>query len=82
MPFIQRVVSVACGWRHTACITESQNVYSWGRGTSGQLGHGDNVDRSVPKRLEALSKQGQAGRGLARSNFSADAGMGPGCKWT
>lgn len=26
-------------------MTERGNVYSWGRGTSGQLGHGDAVDR-------------------------------------
>eukprot|EP00243_Klebsormidium_subtile_P003284 TRINITY_DN1661_c0_g3_i1.p1 TRINITY_DN1661_c0_g3~~TRINITY_DN1661_c0_g3_i1.p1 ORF type:complete len:219 (+),score=39.83 TRINITY_DN1661_c0_g3_i1:3-659(+) len=71
----ERVVSVACGWRHTACITEAGNVYTWGRGTSGQLGHGDNVDRSVPKRLEALSKDGQAARGLAFSKFNADAAL-------
>ena len=29
-------------------ITERGNVYSWGRGTSGQLGHGDAVDRYSP----------------------------------
>ena len=27
------------------CMTDRGNVYSWGRGTSGQLGHGDAVDR-------------------------------------
>ena len=26
-------------------ITDRGNVFSWGRGTSGQLGHGDAFDR-------------------------------------
>ena len=41
----QRVYQVACGWRHTVATTMRGNVYSWGRGTSGQLGHGDALDR-------------------------------------
>jgi alpha-tubulin suppressor-like RCC1 family protein len=40
----QKITLVVCGWRHTVAITERGNVYSWGRGTSGQLGHGDAVD--------------------------------------
>lgn len=31
-------------------------VYSWGRGVNGQLGHGDEIDVHVPKKLEGLSK--------------------------
>jgi len=54
------VTQVACGWRHTVVITMAGNVYSWGRGTSGQLGHGDIRDRSMPKRLELLSFDGLA----------------------
>jgi alpha-tubulin suppressor-like RCC1 family protein len=42
---LQTVTIVQCGWRHTIAMTDRGNVYSWGRGTSGQLGHGDAVDR-------------------------------------
>ncbi len=50
----QPVRTLSCGWRHTVAITESAEVYSWGRGVSGQLGHGDEADVHSPKRLEAL----------------------------
>jgi alpha-tubulin suppressor-like RCC1 family protein len=42
---LQKISQVACGWRHTLALTENKNVFSWGRGTSGQLGHGEIVDR-------------------------------------
>ena len=41
----QKVVQISCGWRHTLAVTERQNVFSWGRGTNGQLGHGESMDR-------------------------------------
>eukprot|EP00271_Cylindrocystis_brebissonii_P008505 TRINITY_DN22878_c0_g1_i1.p1 TRINITY_DN22878_c0_g1~~TRINITY_DN22878_c0_g1_i1.p1 ORF type:complete len:446 (+),score=66.57 TRINITY_DN22878_c0_g1_i1:322-1659(+) len=63
----EAIVQVACGWRHSLAISAAGNVYSWGRGTSGQLGHGDCIDRSTPKRLEALSADGQGAQGIQRS---------------
>ncbi|KAJ4795236.1 Regulator of chromosome condensation (RCC1) family protein [Rhynchospora pubera] len=57
-PNEQRIVQVACGWRHTIALTETKNVFSWGRGTSGQLGHGEIVDRYIPKIIETLSSDG------------------------
>ena len=35
---------LACGWRHSMAVTQQGVVYSWGRGVSGQLGHGDCAD--------------------------------------
>ena len=35
---------LACGWRHSMAVTMGGDVYSWGRGVSGQLGHGDSAD--------------------------------------
>lgn len=63
----EKVTRVTCGWRHTVAITDRGNVYSWGRGTSGQLGHGDAVDRCVPKRIELLSADGLACQGIESS---------------
>ncbi|KAK4490630.1 hypothetical protein RD792_001318 [Penstemon davidsonii] len=63
----QKVVNVSCGWRHTLAVTDRQNVFSWGRGTNGQLGHGDSVDRNVPKIIEALSKDGSSGQHIEAS---------------
>eukprot|EP00270_Netrium_digitus_P001315 TRINITY_DN1141_c0_g1_i3.p1 TRINITY_DN1141_c0_g1~~TRINITY_DN1141_c0_g1_i3.p1 ORF type:complete len:450 (+),score=87.14 TRINITY_DN1141_c0_g1_i3:152-1501(+) len=63
----EKVVQVSCGWRHTVCLTEYGNVYTWGRGTNGQLGHGDTNDRCFPKRLELLSADGAACQGIAKA---------------
>ena len=30
---------LSCGWRHTVAVNEAGEVYSWGRGVNGQLGH-------------------------------------------
>ncbi|XP_065876398.1 ultraviolet-B receptor UVR8 [Euphorbia lathyris] len=57
-PQEQKVIQIACGWRHTLAVTELQNVFSWGRGTNGQLGHGGSLDRNVPTIVEALSVDG------------------------
>jgi alpha-tubulin suppressor-like RCC1 family protein len=37
----KKVVNVACGFQHTVCVTEDGEVYSWGFGKNGALGHGD-----------------------------------------
>ncbi|XP_068652203.1 ultraviolet-B receptor UVR8-like [Aristolochia californica] len=57
-PAEQKVVQIVCGWRHTLALTERQDLFSWGRGTSGQLGHGESIDRNTPKIIEALSVDG------------------------
>ncbi|MED6220789.1 Ultraviolet-B receptor uvr8 [Stylosanthes scabra] len=67
-PEDQKVIQISCGWRHTIAVTEKQNVYSWGRGTNGQLGHGETVDRNSPKIIEALSVEGSSGQNIASSN--------------
>ncbi|PKA54527.1 Ultraviolet-B receptor UVR8 [Apostasia shenzhenica] len=59
-PQDQKVIQVSCGWRHTLAITERKNIFSWGRGTNGQLGHGDALDRSEPKIIELLSTDGSS----------------------
>eukprot|EP00164_Ancoracysta_twista_P028227 GFYU01056152.1.p1 GENE.GFYU01056152.1~~GFYU01056152.1.p1 ORF type:complete len:318 (-),score=63.85 GFYU01056152.1:11-925(-) len=51
----KRVLAVSCGSNHTCCITDGRKMYSWGKGTSGQLGHGDAHDRMVPTQIRELS---------------------------
>eukprot|EP00927_Polykrikos_kofoidii_P007640 TRINITY_DN13142_c1_g1_i2.p1 TRINITY_DN13142_c1_g1~~TRINITY_DN13142_c1_g1_i2.p1 ORF type:complete len:734 (+),score=98.06 TRINITY_DN13142_c1_g1_i2:225-2426(+) len=50
----QHVVSVSCGDFHTACVTLTQ-VYTFGLGLSGRLGHGHEKDCLVPTPVDALS---------------------------
>lgn len=53
------VLQVACGANFTAIMTKSLNgtrkVFTWGLGTSGQLGHGDGKGRAIPTQIEALT---------------------------
>eukprot|EP01033_Poteriospumella_lacustris_P008235 gene8235-5936_t len=47
---LHRVVvrQVAAGPRHCLAVTTDGHLYSWGRGQSGRLGHGDFEDRHEP----------------------------------
>ena len=35
---------LSCGWRHTIAVNDAGEVYTWGRGVNGQLGHASLVD--------------------------------------
>jgi RCC1 and BTB domain-containing protein len=50
----KRVKQIACGGFHTAAVTEMGEVFTWGGGEHGQLGHGDKVNRTTPTLVEAL----------------------------
>ena len=52
---VKVVVVVADNWGgHTIAVTDDGQVYSWGRGKQGALGHGNMLDQFTPKRIEAL----------------------------
>ncbi|KAL1023407.1 hypothetical protein UPYG_G00040470 [Umbra pygmaea] len=48
------VVDVAAGGAHSACITASGELYTWGKGRYGRLGHGDSEDQLKPKLVDVL----------------------------
>ncbi|KAA8531144.1 hypothetical protein F0562_005853 [Nyssa sinensis] len=73
-PHDQKVVQISCGWRHTLAVTERNNVFSWGRGTNGQLGHGESIDRNIPKIIEVLSTDGCTGQQIESSKADPSAG--------
>ncbi|XP_033632375.1 E3 ubiquitin-protein ligase HERC2-like [Asterias rubens] len=50
----KEVVNIACGGAHSACMTSSGELFTWGKGRYGRLGHGDSEDQLRPKLLEAL----------------------------
>ncbi|KAL2614286.1 hypothetical protein AAZV13_08G001450 [Glycine max] len=57
---------VACGWRHTRCVSSSGGLYTTGWGKYGQLGHGNFEDHLVPRKVQALSDKfiSQVGGGI------------------
>ncbi|KAJ8301898.1 hypothetical protein KUTeg_020885 [Tegillarca granosa] len=48
-------VSVDCGQYHTIALTVDGEVYTWGWGVHGQLGHGNPDDLLIPTKVKALS---------------------------
>lgn len=45
----KRVRDIACGSSHSAAITSSGELYTWGLGEYGRLGHGDSITQLKPK---------------------------------
>ncbi|XP_072956636.1 PH, RCC1 and FYVE domains-containing protein 1-like isoform X1 [Typha angustifolia] len=48
------VEEISCGDYHVAALTSRSELYTWGRGANGRLGHGDVDDRKMPTLVEAL----------------------------
>lgn len=66
----EHVLQVACGSYHVAVLTSRSEVFTWGKGANGRLGHGDIEDRKVPTPVEAL--RDRAVRHIAcGANFTA-----------
>uniref|UniRef100_A0A803PIG1 RCC1-like domain-containing protein n=1 Tax=Cannabis sativa TaxID=3483 RepID=A0A803PIG1_CANSA len=51
----EKMIMVACGWRHTISVSSLGTLYTYGWSKYGQLGHGDFEDHLAPHKLEALS---------------------------
>jgi alpha-tubulin suppressor-like RCC1 family protein len=53
-----KVKMLAAGEDHTVAMTEDGDVFSWGRGTNGQLGHGDVRNVWYPLLIKSLQGKG------------------------
>ncbi|KAH6824099.1 Regulator of chromosome condensation family with FYVE zinc finger domain-containing protein [Perilla frutescens var. hirtella] len=50
----ESVDEISCGAYHVAVLTSKNEVYTWGKGANGRLGHGDIEDRKTPTLVEGL----------------------------
>jgi E3 ubiquitin-protein ligase HERC2 len=50
----KEIINIACGGAHSAAISVSGEIYTWGKGRYGRLGHGDSEDQLRPKKVKAL----------------------------
>ena len=41
--------------QHSACIVGEGNMFTWGKGEFGRLGHGDEENRTTPQCVEDLA---------------------------
>ena len=53
----KRIRDIACGSGHSAAIASNGELYTWGLGEYGRLGHGDTTTQLKPKLIEALVGQ-------------------------
>ena len=51
----QRVVAVSAGAWHSLALIADGAVWSWGYGGEGKLGHGDQQNQLLPKKVEAFA---------------------------
>ena len=51
----ERAVSVSAGAGHSLALTADGAVWSWGFGGGRQLGHGDEQNQLLPKKVEAFA---------------------------
>ncbi|KAJ7424897.1 RCC1 domain containing 1 [Pitangus sulphuratus] len=58
LPQDLEVSGVSCGSRHTAVVTRGGELYTWGWGKYGQLGHGDFTSSDQARRVEHLVVEG------------------------
>ncbi|KAK9682228.1 hypothetical protein RND81_10G059700 [Saponaria officinalis] len=64
------VEEISCGAYHVAVLTSRTEVYTWGKGANGRLGHGDTDDKNCPTLVEAL-KDKQVKSVACGTNFTA-----------
>ncbi|KAL0618821.1 E3 ubiquitin-protein ligase HERC2 [Plecturocebus cupreus] len=50
----KHVVHIACGSTYSAAITAEGELYTWGRGNYGRLGHGSSEDEAIPMLVAGL----------------------------
>ncbi|RUS76283.1 hypothetical protein EGW08_015955 [Elysia chlorotica] len=74
---LEVVVSVQCGHYHSLALTEDHQVYSWGWGVHGQLGHGDPEDCLIPQHVRYLMNTGvvKVAAGYAHSLALTESGQ-------
>ena len=51
---MKSVVGIACGSTYSAAFTQEGELYTWGRGNYGRLGHGSSDDHALPTPVQAL----------------------------
>lgn len=48
------VVHISCGSTYSAAITQNGELFTWGKGNYGRLGHGSSDDHYKPTLVSAL----------------------------
>jgi len=71
----RKIVKIAAGQMHSVALSDIGDVYTWGRGFEGQLGHGNAAPNEIavmPRLVLALAKKGPMVH-IAASKFDSGA---------
>lgn len=49
---------MTCGWSHTVALSQAGDVYTWGNGDHGKLGHGNEIKLTRPELVSELHGKG------------------------
>lgn len=75
----QKIARISCGDQHIAVLTAHGDVYTWGKGAFGRLGHGHDQDVIEPKVVAFLQQQRQhivqVSCGFAFTGFVSETGI-------
>jgi len=47
-----KIIKISAGGGHNLALSDKGEVYSWGLGAGGRLGHGDDTSQYIPKKIE------------------------------
>ncbi|XP_055489136.1 LOW QUALITY PROTEIN: probable E3 ubiquitin-protein ligase HERC1 [Leucoraja erinacea] len=61
------VICVSAGYRHSASVTSDGELYTWGEGDFGRLGHSDSRSRNLPSLVKDISSVGQVACGSSHT---------------
>lgn len=51
------IIDIACGESHSMALSKKGEVFTWGGGQLGQLGHGDFLRQNLPLKVENLTQE-------------------------
>ncbi|RUS88143.1 hypothetical protein EGW08_004105, partial [Elysia chlorotica] len=67
-PLATKVVKcMSAGYRHSAAVTVDGELYTWGEGDHGRLGHGDKTPSNIPKQVKEIGPVGQVACGSSHT---------------
>jgi alpha-tubulin suppressor-like RCC1 family protein len=56
LPNNKKARSIRCGYNHTMCLTDDGEVFTWGYGKDGSLGHENSDNYDLPKAIEYFKR--------------------------